>query len=96
MLVEVPAETLDSEQRGDQFAAYTAGSVPGFNFIQRSIGDAWMRAGLIDIQRGCSAVVIAAGATSAEAEERRDHERVQDDRSDPLKSWIAWRWVTRG
>ena len=30
------------------------------------------------------AVVIAAGATRAEAEDRRDNERVQDDRPDPV------------
>jgi hypothetical protein len=90
------ADALDSQVRGDQLSAYTAGSVPGFNFLQLSIGNAWMRAGLIDIQSGCSAVVIAAGATFAEAEDRRDHERVQENRSNPVKNWVAWRWVTRG
>ncbi len=90
------SDAQDSQARGDQFAAYTAGFVPGFNFIQLSIGDAWMRAGIIDIQSGCSAVIIAAGATFAEAEDRRDHERVQENRPNPVKNWVAWRWVTRG
>jgi len=92
----IPADALDSPRRGDQLSAQTAGFVPGFNFAQRSVGDAWMRCGLIDVQKGCSAVVIAAGATFAEAEDRRDHERVQERRSNPVKNWVAWRWVTRG
>jgi hypothetical protein len=90
------ADALDTQARGDQLGAYTAGFVPGFNFIQLSIGDAWMRAGIIDIQSGCSAVVVAAGATREEAEDRRDHERVQENRPNPVNSWLAWRWVTRG
>ena len=92
----VNADAADSQARGDQLGAYTAGFVPGFSFLQLSVGDAWMRAGLIDVQRGCSAVVIGAGATFREAEDRRDHERVQDDRPDPITNWVAWRWVTRG
>jgi hypothetical protein len=90
------ADALDSQQRGDQLAAYTAGFVPGFNWLQLSIGRAWMRAGIIDIQSGCSAVVVAAGATREEAEDRRDNERVLDNRSAPGNTWLAWRWVTRG
>ncbi len=90
------SDALDSQARGDQLAAYTAGFVPGFNFTQLSIGDAWMRAGIMDIQSGCSAVVVAAGATEAEAVDRRDHERVLDDRPNPVNNWLAWRWVTRG
>lgn len=89
------SDVLDSQQRGDQLSAYTAGPVPGFNFVQRSVGDAWMRTGLIDVQSGCSAVVIAAGETFADAEDRRDHERVQENRRNPITNWIAWRWVTR-
>jgi hypothetical protein len=91
------ADALDSSQRGDQLSAYTAGQVPGFNFVQLSAGAAWMRAGIIDIQSGCSAVVTAAGATREEAEDRRDNERVQEGRPSPSTSdWLAWRWVTRG
>jgi Family of unknown function (DUF6345) len=60
------ADAYDSTARGDQLSAYTAGFIPGFNFIQLSVGDAWMRAGIIDIQSGCSAVVVAAGATREE------------------------------
>jgi hypothetical protein len=90
------ADVLDAQDRGDQLSAYTAGFVPGFNFLQLSIGDAWMRAGIIQVQSGCSAVVVAAGATREEAEDRRDHERVQEDRPNPANNWLAWRWVTRG
>jgi hypothetical protein len=90
------ADALDTRARGDQLAAYTAGFVPGFNWKQLSIGDAWMRAGIVDIQSGCSAVVVAAGATRQEAEDRRDNERVLDNRTPPANTWLAWRWVTRG
>ena len=90
------ADSLDSQTRPDQLGAHTAGKVPGFNWLQLSVGAAWMRVGIIDIESGCSAVVVAAGATREEAEDRRDHEGVQDNRPPPDNSWLAWRWVTRG
>jgi len=92
----VTADCLDTRTRGDQLGAHTAGSVPGFRFAQLSIREAWMRVGIIDVQSGCSAVVIAAGATRAQAEDRRDRERVQENWPRPGNQWLAWRWVTRG
>jgi len=46
----------DSADRGGQFAAYTIGFpiFPFFPFPQLSVGDAWMQAGLIDVQDGVS------------------------------------------
>jgi hypothetical protein len=91
------ADTLDSVDRGSQFAARTAG-LPGplsWLFPQQSVGDAWMATGTIDIQTGCSAVVVAAGATENEAINRRENERIDDQRADPVANWIAWRWRTR-
>jgi len=89
-------DTLDSKDRGSAFAARTAG-LPGFLswlFPQQSVGDAWMDTGTIDVQNGCSAVAIAAGATEAEAVDRRENERITDNRSDPVSNWLAWKWVT--
>jgi len=53
-----------------------------------------MDTGIIDVQNGCSAVAIAAGATEAEAVDRRENERITDNRSDPVSNWLAWKWVT--
>ncbi len=93
------ADAYDSSARACQFGAYTAGPPPGFGvssggFPQLSVGDAWMTAGLIDIQDGCSAVVIAAGVDREDAIDRRDNEFVTDNRSDPQPNWFAWRWIT--
>ena len=90
------ADTLDSVLRGSQFAAHTAGVQFGFFTLipQLSVGDAWMLDGIIDIQRGCSAVVIAAGANRDEAIDRRENERITDGRGDPTPNWFAWRWLT--
>ncbi len=92
------ADTLDSVDRGSQFAARTAG-LPGllsWLFPQQSVGDAWMATGTIDIQTGCSAVVLGGGATEAEAVDRRDNERIDDGRSDPsVTSWLGFRFRTR-
>jgi hypothetical protein len=90
-------DTLDSSDRGSQFAARTAG-LPGFLgllFPQQSIGDAWMRTGIIDIQSGCCAVATAAGATEADAINRRENERVTSGWSNPTPIWLAWRWICR-
>ncbi|GAA2027691.1 hypothetical protein GCM10009819_08930 [Agromyces tropicus] len=91
------ADTLDSVDRGSQFGARTAGlpDPAGWLFPQQSVGDAWMATGTIDIQSGCSAVVVAAGRTESEAVDRREHERIDDHRADPDSTWIAWRWRTR-
>jgi Family of unknown function (DUF6345) len=90
------ADAQDSSNRGSQFAARTAG-LPfplSWLFPQQSVGSAWMDAGIIDIQKGCSAVAIAAGATQAEAIDRRENERITDNRSDPVPAWFAWKWRT--
>jgi hypothetical protein len=89
-------DAYNSFDRPDQFGAYTAGPPPGYPGSQLSVGDAWMTAGLIDIQSGCTAVVIAAGVDRADAIDRRDNERVTDNRSDPQPNWFAWRWITLG
>lgn len=89
-------DTLDSVDRGDQFGIYTAGGPPGYGVPQLSVGDAWMRTGIIDVQSGCCAVVLAAGVDRNDAIDRRDNERVTDNRSDPVPNWFAWRWICRG
>lgn len=90
------ADTLDSSDRGSQFAARTAGlpGVLGWLFPQQSVGDAWMDAGTVDIQSGCSAVALAVGATEKEAIDRRENERITDRRADPAVNWAAWKWRT--
>jgi hypothetical protein len=88
------SDTLDSVDRGSQFAALTAG-VNLFFFPTMSVGDAWMATGTIDVQKGCCAVVIAAGNDRNDAIDRREHERVKDGRSDPTPNWFAWKWVCR-
>ena len=90
-------DTLDSADRGSQFAAYTAG-LPGFLgwlIPELSVGDAWMRTGTIDIQSGCCAVATAAGATEADAVNRRHNEKVKSGLSNPTPNWLAWMWVCR-
>lgn len=83
----------DSLQHGVNFVAWTSGVLnfaPGL-----SVGDAWMRTGLIDAVKGCSAVAVAAGDTQADAEDRCAHERIKDNRPKPSSRWLAWRWVTK-
>jgi hypothetical protein len=90
------ADALDSDVRGSQLGARTAG-LPGllsWLFPQQSVGDAWMEVGTFDVQTGCSAVAIAVGATEAEAIDRRENERITDNRSDPVANWAAWKWRT--
>jgi hypothetical protein len=85
------ADTLDSVTRGQMFAAYTSGGL--FFFPYLSVGDAWMLTGTIDIQSGCCAVAIAAGHDRNDAIDRREHERVHDNRPDPIPNWFAWKWA---
>lgn len=92
-------DTLDSETRGSQFAAYTVGAsitIFGIKFTlfpQLSIGDAWMRTGLIDVQNQVCAVVAAAGDTEQDAINRRENEFVTSNWANPTNNWLAWRWV---
>lgn len=91
------SDTLDSITRGSQFAARTAGLGFPWNifFPQQSVGDAWMGVGTIDIQTGCCAVAVAAGATEAEAVNRRQSEFVKSGWGNPTPNWLAWRFVCR-
>ena len=92
------ADALDSSSRGSQLAARTAGlpGILGWLLPQQSVGDAWMDAGTIDIQPGCSAVAIAVAATEADAIDRRENERITDNRPSPGADWVwaAWKWRT--
>jgi Family of unknown function (DUF6345) len=92
----VTADTLDSSDRGSQFAARTAGLPDPLRWLfpQQSVGDAWMDTGTIDIETGCSAVALAVGADRDDAIDRRENERVTDGRADPVANWAAWKWRT--
>jgi hypothetical protein len=88
---DVNHDTLNSTSRGGQFALWTV----GFAFFPRlSVGDAWMQAGLIDVQSGVSAVALAAGENRDDAIDRRENEHVTDMRPNPTPNWFAWKWVT--
>jgi hypothetical protein len=39
-------------------------------------------------------VAIAVGATEAEAVDRRENERITDNRANPTVNWAAWKWRT--
>lgn len=86
-------DALDSADRGSQLAAYTS---QAFSLLPHlSVGDAWMLVGTIDVQSGCCAVALAAGNNRNDAIDRRQNEKVKDERSDPTPNWFAWRWVCR-
>jgi Family of unknown function (DUF6345) len=87
------SDTLDSVARGSQFAAFSSGGF--FFFPYLSVGDAWMATGTIDVQSGCCAVAIAAGADRNDAIDRRENEHVHDNRPNPVPNWFAWKWVCR-
>jgi len=92
-------DTLDSETRGGQFAAYTVGykiHVLSFDielFPELSATWAWMNTGLIDVQSQVCAVTIANDATRQAAENRRDNEKVKSPMGRPSGNWYAWRWT---
>jgi len=92
----VQHDTLNSLTRGGEFAALTAGlhAVFPWFFPELAVGDAWMQAGLIDVQSGVSAVAIAAGQDRSDAIDRREHEKVSDNRPNPTPNWFAWKWMT--
>jgi len=61
-----------------------------------SYRQAWMSAGLIDVQSGVCAVIAGTGRTEAEAVNRRDFETPTQRIGDALPAtWIAWRWVCK-
>lgn len=90
------ADTLDSSDRGNQFAVRTTG-LAGFLWLipQQSVGDAWMTTGTIDIQTGCCAVATAAGQTEQDAINRRENERITSGWGNPTANWLAWKWICR-
>ena len=87
---DVNHDTLNSPSRGGQFAALTV----GFLFIPpQSVSDAWMQAGLIDVQSQVCAVALAAGNDRNDAIDRRENERVNEGRPNPAPNWFAWKWI---
>jgi Family of unknown function (DUF6345) len=91
---DVNHDTLDSESRGAQFAAYTVGAkIFFFTIPQLTIKDAWMATGLIDVQSQVCAVVAAAGNTEQDAINHRDNEFVTSNFSNSGNTWLAWRWI---
>ena len=55
-----------------------------------------MATGTVDIQTGCSAVALGAGATVDEAIDRRENEFIDDQRADPAATNVlAFRFRTR-
>jgi hypothetical protein len=85
-------DTLDSETRGSQFAVNTAGF--GFFFPQEPVGQAWMDAGLIDVQSQVCAVATAAGVDLDDANNRLDNEFITSGWPNPTPTtWIAFEWV---
>jgi Family of unknown function (DUF6345) len=95
---DVNHDTLDSETRGDQYAAHTVG---GFSYLgirvilfpQMSIGNAWMATGLIDVQSQVCAVALAAGNDRNDAVNRRENELITSNWGNPTPNWFAWKWV---
>jgi hypothetical protein len=85
-------DTLDSEDRGNEFGVQTAGT-PFWFFPQLPVGDAWMNTGLIDVQSQVCAVAAAAGNTQDDAINRRENERVTSGWGNPSNNWMAWKWV---
>ena len=89
-------DTLDSETRGSQFAAKTAGG-PGilsWFFPQETVGQAWMDAGLIDVQSQVCAVATAAGVDFNDANNRLDNEFITSGWGNPTPTgWIEFEWV---
>jgi Family of unknown function (DUF6345) len=85
-------DTLDSEDRGNEFGAQTAGT-PFWFLPQLPAGDAWMNTGLIDVQDQVCAVAAAAGDTRDDAINRRENERVTSGWASPSNNWMAWKWV---
>jgi len=88
---DVSHDTLNSPTRGGQFAARTVGV--SIFLPQLSVSEAWMQAGLIDVQSGVCAVALAAGNDRNDAIDRRENEKVTDMRANPIPNWFAWKWV---
>jgi len=91
---DVNHDTQDSEDRGNEFGAQTAGT-PFWFLPQLPVGDAWMNTGLIDVQDQVCAVAAAAGDTRDDAINRRENERVTSGWGNPSNNWMAWKWVCK-
>lgn len=91
------ADTLDSVDRGAQFAVFTVADSTPFGWLlpELSVGDAWMAMGTIDIQDDCCAVALAAGENRDDAINRRENEHVTSNWGDPRPNWFAWKWACR-
>lgn len=90
----VSHDTLDSTVRLPTVGLYLS-PFPLFGFS--SYRNAWMSAGLIDVQSGVCAVITATGRTEDEAVSRRDFETPSNRIPDAMPpTWIAWRWVCKG
>ncbi|HEY8979759.1 MAG TPA: DUF6345 domain-containing protein [Streptomyces sp.] len=90
----IASDTLDSIDRGFSFAVRATGAF--WFFPHQSVGDAWMDAGTIDIQSGCSAVALAAGESRDDAIWRRDHETIGVHSTfNFTPAWFAWKWRTQ-
>lgn len=85
-------DTLDSSGRAGNFAFATSGGL-WWLIPDLSVGDAWMYYGTEDIEDGCCAVALAAGRDRGDAIDRRENERILDNRTDPAPNWFAWKWV---
>jgi Family of unknown function (DUF6345) len=89
---DVNHDSLDSEARPDTFGSYTIGW-PAAQISARPVGDAWMEAGLMDVQSGVCAVATAAGDTREDAINRRENEFVTSGWPNPSNNWLAWKWI---
>jgi hypothetical protein len=89
-------DTLDSVRRGSDFAFLIARpSIIRWLIPDVSVGDAWMWTGLEDVQDGTCAVALAAGSNQNDAIDRRENERISDNRGAPATTWAAWKWVCK-
>jgi Family of unknown function (DUF6345) len=87
-------DNLDSDTKLPTVGLYLS-SFPIFG--GSSYRQAWMAAGLIDVQSGVCAVITGTGRSEAEAVSRRDFESPTSAIPDALPAtWIAWRWVCKG
>jgi hypothetical protein len=86
-------DAYDSLNRTSDFATFTVGSLVSSMIPQMSVSDAWMVAGIEEVQSGVCAVAVAVGATRDEAIDRRENEKVYQNLPDPSQpTWIAFKW----
>ena len=92
---DINHDTLDSEGRGNDFAEELVDHTVFFFFTDHAepVGTAWMDTGLEDVQSQVCAVAIAAGNDRNDAIDRRENEKLNDNRAAPTPNWFAWKWV---